>query len=53
MKNSNFHEEQKIKILKGLELAYQKLILFKKSKQTDFVFSQDGKIVKVSPNKLT
>ena len=38
------------KILEGLEKAYQKMIEFKKQKNTDLVILQDGKVVKIKPN---
>jgi predicted nuclease of restriction endonuclease-like RecB superfamily len=41
-------EEQK-KIIKGLELVYERLIEFKKAKNSELVILQDGKIVKIKP----
>ena len=38
------------KIQEGLEKAYQKMIEFKKQKQTDLVILQDNKIVRIKPN---
>ncbi|UZO81020.1 hypothetical protein NBT05_00725 [Aquimarina sp. ERC-38] len=43
--------EQRKKIIKGLELAYQKLIEFKKSKNSPLVISKDGKVIKLDPFK--
>lgn len=37
------------KILIGLEKAYEKLLEFKKQKNSDLVIIQDNKIVKVKP----
>jgi len=37
------------KVLLGLEKAYEKLIEFKKQKNTELVILKDGKIVKVKP----
>ena len=37
------------KILLGLEKVYEKLIEFKKQKNTELVIMQDDKIVKVKP----
>ena len=37
------------KILLGLEKVYEKLIEFKKQKNTELVIMQDNKIVKVKP----
>lgn len=41
--------EEKHKILKGLEIAYVKLLEFKKSKNTELVVLRDNKIVKIKP----
>ena len=42
-------QDTKQKILLGLELAYKKMLEFKKQKQTPIVIMRDGKIVKVQP----
>jgi hypothetical protein len=44
--------ENKDKIIKGLELAYQKLIEFKKYKQSPLITSKDGKIIEIEPDKI-
>lgn len=41
--------EEKNKILKGLEKAYEKLLEFKKLKNTELVILRDNKIVKIKP----
>lgn len=41
--------ELKDKIVKGLEKVYERLIEFKKEKNSELVIIQDGKIVKVKP----
>jgi hypothetical protein len=41
--------EEKNKILKGLEKVYEKLIEFKKQKNTELVVMQGNKIVKIKP----
>ena len=41
---------QRDKILKGLELAYEKLIEFKKSKNSKMVVVREGKIVFLDPD---
>lgn len=41
--------EEKIKILKGLELTYEKLLEYKKSKNSVLVVLRDNKIVKIKP----
>jgi hypothetical protein len=38
------------KIVEGLEKAYQKLLEFKRQKQTDLVVLQDNKVVRIKPN---
>jgi hypothetical protein len=38
-----------IKIMKGLEKAYEKLLEFKKQKQTELVVLKDNKVVKLKP----
>jgi hypothetical protein len=37
------------KILKGLEKVYEKLIEFKKRKNTELVIIKDNKIVRIKP----
>ncbi len=37
------------KILLGLEKVYEKLVEFKKQKNTELVIMQDNKVVKVKP----
>ncbi|WP_341904549.1 hypothetical protein [Fluviicola taffensis] len=41
--------EEKNKILKGLEKTYEKLLEFKKSKNSELVVLRDNKIVKIKP----
>ncbi len=41
--------ELKDKIVKGLEKVYERLIEFKKEKNSELVIMQDGKIVKIKP----
>ena len=41
--------DEKNKILKGLEKAYEKLIEFKKIKNSELVILRDDKIVKIKP----
>lgn len=43
------HLEEKNKILKGLEKTYEKLLEFKKSKNSELVIIRDNKIVKIKP----
>ena len=41
--------EEKNKILKGLEKVYERLIEFKKTKNSELVVLRDNKIVKIKP----
>ena len=41
--------ELRDKILKGLEKVYEKLIAFKKEKNSELVIMQGSKIVKIKP----
>ena len=43
------HIEEKNKILAGLEKMYEKLIAFKKEKNSKLVIIRDNKIVKIKP----
>lgn len=43
--------EEKDKILKGLEKVYEKLLEFKKMKNTELVVLRDNKIVKLKPEE--
>jgi hypothetical protein len=48
-------EELKIerdKIVKGLERAYEKVVAFKKEKNTPMVVSRNGKIVEIQPEDI-
>ena len=49
MITNNKFTEEKNKILKGLELVYDKLIAFKKSKNSELVVLRDNKIIKIKP----
>ena len=40
------------KIIKGIELAYKKLLIEKQKDDSELVFSQNGKIVKVKARDL-
>jgi hypothetical protein len=43
--------EEKNKILKGLEKAYEKLLEFKRTKNSELVVMIDNKIVKIKPDQ--
>ncbi|KKX51146.1 hypothetical protein [Sphingobacterium sp. IITKGP-BTPF85] len=47
MTTIDIQEEEKIKILKGLEKVYEKLIEFKKNKNSELVVLRKNKIVKI------
>jgi predicted nuclease of restriction endonuclease-like RecB superfamily len=49
MTPSEIHIEEKNKILKGLEKVYERLIEFKKMKNSELVILRDNKIVKIKP----
>lgn len=49
MTTTEKHIDEKNKILKGLEKVYEKLIEFKKSKNSVLVIIRDNKIVKIKP----
>jgi hypothetical protein len=42
-------KELKDKIIKGLEIAYEKMIAFKKERNSYLVIIKDNKIVKIKP----
>ncbi len=44
--------ENRDKIIKGLELAYLKLIEYKKYKKTPLIVYRSGKIVEIAPEKI-
>ncbi len=43
------HIDEKNKILKGLEKVYEKLLEYKKLKNSELVILRDNKIVKIKP----
>lgn len=49
MTTTEIQLDEKTKILKGLEKAYEKLIEFKKAKNSELVVIRDNKIVKIKP----
>lgn len=51
MKNDNTADLRK-KILKGIELAFRKLLLEKKRDDAELVFSKDGEIVKIKARDI-
>ncbi len=49
METKNKYSDRVKKILEGLEIAYEKMIEFKKQKNSEIVIIQNGKIVKIKP----
>jgi len=49
MSKTNKDLEFREKIMKGLEIAYERMIEFKKQKNSELVVMRDGKIVKIKP----
>lgn len=49
MTTIEIQRQEKDKILKGLEKVYDKLLEFKKSKNSELVVLRDNKIVKIKP----
>jgi hypothetical protein len=49
MTTTEKHIEEKDKILKGLEKVYEKLLEFKRMKNSELVILRDNKIVKIKP----
>ena len=45
-------DEQTLKIIKGLELAYERMVKFKISKNSPIVVSKNGKIVEIAPQDI-
>ena len=45
-------DEQSLKIIKGLELAYERMVKFKISKNSPIVVSKNGKIVEIGPQDI-
>lgn len=52
MEDSKYFKEERDKIVRGLEEAYRKLVLFKKQKNSPLVVSRNGKIVEIAPDKI-
>ena len=49
MTTTEKHIEEKNRILKGLEKVYEKLLEFKKMKNSELVILRDNKIIKIKP----
>ncbi len=46
------NEEIRERILKGIEIAFEKLIIQKKKDDGEFIFWEDGKIVKIKARDM-
>ncbi len=53
MKDKNRLQELEDQIIKGLEEAYRKMVLFKRQHKTPVIVSKDGKVVEVDPDKIS
>ncbi len=42
-------EEKRDKIVKGLEKAYEKMVEFKRNKNSEIVILKENKIIKIKP----
>ena len=51
MKNKSVKKESEL-ILRGLEKAYEKLVKFKKEKNSPLIVSRDGKIIEIPANEI-
>ncbi len=51
-KTSDIYRQRK-RIVEGLELTYQRLIEFKKSKKSPIVIYSEGKVIELSPEKAS
>lgn len=49
MTTIEIQNDEKNRILKGLEKVYEKLVEFKKAKNSEMVVLRDNKIVKLKP----
>lgn len=52
MDNKNQMDEQTQKILRGLEKSYQKLVEFKRYKNSPLIVAKDGVIMEIQPGEI-
>ena len=45
-------QELEDQIIKGLEEAYRKMVLFKRQQKSPVIGSKDGKVVEIDPDKI-
>ena len=50
--NNESIKDLRDKIVRGIELAFERLIVSKQKEDADLVFSNDGKIIKVKARDL-
>ena len=43
------HDEKRKKLIKGLEIAYKKMLEFKRMKNTELIIMKGNKIVRLKP----
>ena len=52
LKKDESVQELKEKIIKGLEEAYRKMVIFKKEKNSPLIISRNGKVVEIKPENI-
>lgn len=52
MENKELLREKRDKIIRGLEEAYKRLIIFKKQKNSPIVVSRNGEILEIDANEM-
>ena len=52
MKNEDSFQELKEKIIKGLEEAYRRMVIFNKQKNSPLIISINGKVVEIKPEDI-
>lgn len=50
MESDDKFKEERDKIIKGLEIAYTRLLEYKRKKNSPMVISREGKILEINPN---
>lgn len=53
MSTKEQYKEERDKIVKGLEEAYRKLVVYKKEKNSPMIVLREGKITAVDPNDIS
>ena len=52
MNNKNQIDEQTQRLLRGLEKSYEKLVAFKRYKNSPLIVAKDGVISEIEPDKI-